>query len=47
MSDEKHEETHRLTFCLIEKNPTVFELAATIFYKIYNSPITNSCSTMC
>ena len=25
MSDEKHEETHRLSSCLIEKNPTVFE----------------------
>ena len=23
MSDEKHEETHRLSSCLIEKNPTV------------------------
>ena len=25
MSDEKHEEIHRLSSCLIEKNPTVFE----------------------
>ena len=25
MSDEKHEEIHRLSFCLIEKNATVFE----------------------
>ena len=25
MSDEKHEETHRLSSCLFEKNATVFE----------------------
>ena len=25
MSDEKHEKTHRLCSCFIEKNPTVFE----------------------
>ena len=25
ISDEKHEEIHRLGSCLIEKNPTVFE----------------------
>ena len=25
MSDENHEEIHRLSFSLIEKNPTVFE----------------------
>ena len=25
MSDEKHEKTHRLSSCLNEKNPTVFE----------------------
>ena len=25
MSDEKHEKTHRVSSCLIEKNPTVFE----------------------
>ena len=25
MSDGKHEEIHRLSSCLIEKNPTVFE----------------------
>ena len=34
MSDEKHEKTHRLSSCLIEKNPTVFEP------KLCKSPIT-------
>ena len=34
MSDEKYEETHRLSSCLIEKNPTVFEP------KLRKSPIT-------
>ena len=30
MSDENHEETRRLSSCLIEENPTVFEPLQTL-----------------
>ena len=36
MSDEKHEESHRLSSCLIEKTPTVLEplLFSTNFLRV-------------